>query len=187
LKGLYPSAWIYWQAVEADIDTKDKKGGDHWNSWGLIRLDFKNVNNKNQGQTGTPDFYVAKQYYVMGNFSRFVRPGYTMIDIQEPNSVAFVGGKELVIVTTAAAVDFDLSEFGLAKGTPVPGFVTSQEENLKAHSPAAIIGDKGRLSHHAQGVNVTTTYVIPFGAKPTNSPSHGQGQARHALHLQRYE
>jgi len=175
LKGLCPSAWIYWQAVEADIDTKDKKGGGHWNSWGLIRLDFKNVNNKNQGQTVNPDFYVAKQYYVMGNFSRFVRPGYTMIDIREPNSVAFVGGKELVIVTTAAVVDFDLSEFGLAKGTPVQGFVTSQGENLKAHSPAAIIGDKGRLSHHAPGVNATTTYVIPFGAKPAN-PGMGQGR-----------
>ncbi len=174
--------------MEDDVNTPDKKtGAADWNKWGLIRLDFKNVNNKNQGQKGNPDFYVAKQYYVMGNFSRFVRPGYTMIDIQEPNSVAFVGGKEVVIVTTAAAVDFDLSEFGLAKGTPIQGFVTSQGENLKAHSPAAIIGDKGRLSHHAQGVNATTTYVIPFGAKPANPGSHGPGHGRHALHPQRYE
>ncbi len=113
------SAWCYWWLASC----KPKQGG------GLLQLDLE-----------TQTYKVLKTLYVMGNFSRFVRPGWTRIDadaepqerirttaFRDTSSDAFV----LVAVNTAAAtarIDFQLD--GFPPVTQVRPFRTSRNEDL---------------------------------------------------------
>jgi len=173
LKRIYPSAWVYWQAVEpvnlktrrvTDINTggtQEEVTGE--STLGLMRVDFGKSDNAHLRSDGVhdPGLYIAKEYYAMGNFSRYVRPGYTMVAINDGNSVAFIspGDHELVIVTTATDVIFDLSALpGTAASAQM--YVTSATVSHWPASSRAIDTTKGQLHHTASG-NATTTYVIP--------------------------
>ncbi|MGG1672224.1 hypothetical protein ACIFOE_16555, partial [Paenibacillus sp. NRS-1783] len=62
------SAWVYWQAV------------DSAEGWGF----FKNVLNDTQ----TTSYTVNQTYYVVGNYSKFIRPGYKIIGMSNANTLA---------------------------------------------------------------------------------------------------
>ncbi len=94
---LHPTAWVYWQLVDGP-------------GWGLLV-------NPLTGET-TTGYTVSEKYFVLGQYSRYIRPGYTMIGIDGGNSVAAYDArsKTLVIVATNdgkvdAPVSFDLSRF----------------------------------------------------------------------------
>ncbi len=142
LKSFNPTAWIYWQAIEALV------GG---NNTGLMRVDFDRPSLKN--------LYIAEEYYALGNFSAFVRPGYQMIAIGDPESVAFVGGGQLVIVSVARKeVHFDLRAFGVHTGT-AQGYTTGAREGL---APGSATIAEGTLTHRPSA-NATKTYVVALG------------------------
>lgn len=69
LRMLQPSAWVYWQAVEDE-------GAD--NNWGFIHSDF----------SGGESYEITKQYYAMGNFSRYILPGSRILPTDDGRSVA---------------------------------------------------------------------------------------------------
>lgn len=98
LRLLQPAAWIYWQAVE-DESAK--------NNWGFIHSDFR----------GEENYQLTKQYYAMGNFSRFIRPGSTIIKTDNGYSVAAYDQKtkQLTIVVrnehSDEELEYDLSAF----------------------------------------------------------------------------
>lgn len=96
---LHPTAWVYWQVLDG--------GG-----WGLIQAD------ENAGTLGP----VNTKYYVLAQFARHIRPGMTIIDGGEDNTVAAYdhSAKRLVLVTTnydtAQTITYDLSKFKSAEG-----------------------------------------------------------------------
>lgn len=98
LRSLQPSAWIYWQAVE-DESAK--------NNWGFIHADFR----------GKENYELTKQYYAMANFSRFIRPGSDIINMNNGFSVAAYDRKtkQLTIVVRneheEKELEYDLSVF----------------------------------------------------------------------------
>src|SRR5699024_8037085 len=118
LRILQPSAWVYWQAVEDESAQ---------NNWGVIHSDFM-----------TEESYeLTKQYYAMSNFSKFIRPGSSIILPDSARSVAAYNKeeKQLTIVITndsndENALEFDLSEFEINPGS-ADVYITSEDKDLE--------------------------------------------------------
>jgi len=113
LNNLRASAWILWQLIDNHI-SKDGYNGRRDSGmvninggyWGVAVADH----DKNE-------IILTQKYYAFGQFSRYIRPGYTLIGCYN-NSIAFYDGegKKLVIVATNTAgtnktVDFNLDNF----------------------------------------------------------------------------
>ncbi len=155
---LNSSAWILWQVIDNHISSvgmngnKDKgmintQGG----YWGLAVADHDNNR-----------IILTKKYYAMGQFSRYIRPGMTMLKCSG-NCMAALDTKnnKLVIVATNDGSSdkdmvFDLSGFDNA-GTSAQAIRTSNSENWK---------DIGRINVSGGALSVTlakqsvTTFII---------------------------
>jgi O-glycosyl hydrolase len=90
LKRLEPSAWVFWQALET-LSARDGKKGSNW---GLIKVDFR------APPEGPHAIHVTRKYWVMAQFSRFIRPGYRLVPVDDLDTVGALSpdGRELVLV-----------------------------------------------------------------------------------------
>ncbi len=75
LNGLLPSSWILWQVIDNHISKdgyngKKDSGMVNLNNgyWGIAVADHDNQN-----------IILTQKYYAFGQFSRYIRPGYTII------------------------------------------------------------------------------------------------------------
>jgi galactan endo-1,6-beta-galactosidase len=106
VRGLHPLAWVYWQPVEPE-----------GSGWGLINANYVDTNDQVNGEVATPFVRVNRKFFVLGQFTRYIRQGFQIIDINDPNSIAAYDATahQLVIVTlnggTQRRVDYDLSRF----------------------------------------------------------------------------
>ncbi len=143
LRDLQPEAWLDWQV------------GDPSQNWASIGL------NDNQ-QSWTP----LKRFYMHANFSRFIRPGATMLAVATAGMVAFVSGDgatlAVVIVndstTAARSYTFDLTALA-SVGAQTAVYRTSRTENLA--SLAAIPVQDWSFTVSAPAYSITTL-VIPL-------------------------
>jgi O-glycosyl hydrolase len=148
MRDMKADAWIFWQAVESEqAQTSINK------NWGLIHADF------NGGQK----YYLTKKYYGVMQFSKFIRPGYKMIDIINPDAVAFMNLSEgkLVIVqrnSTTSNVDYsyDLSGFKTL-GAIAKVYRTSGSEDFAQKADVSISNKTLSATANAKSI---TTYVI---------------------------
>ncbi len=143
IHGLHPSSWCYWQVV-------DNAGG-----WGFLR-------NPMLDETNTA-YTINPKYYVMGQYSRFIRPGFKFIASGSPNSLAALNpqSRTLVIVTTnssdaVAPMTFDLSRFSTI-GASASVTRTSPGEEW-ASLPAIPVANKS-ISYQATPRSVTTLVI----------------------------
>jgi galactan endo-1,6-beta-galactosidase len=124
LRGLNPSAWVYWQPIEPDAPEF---------GWGLINASYIDTHDEPSTQM-TSLVRVNRKFFVLGQFTRYIRPGYHLINIDDANSIAAYdeASHTLVIVKVSAeraeTVHFDLSHFAATAGasqlsatTCVPG------------------------------------------------------------------
>jgi O-glycosyl hydrolase len=95
-------AWVYWQVV------------DNANGWGFL------YNSLTTNSTGgfTTSYTINKKFYVMGQFSEFVRPGCNIISVNDNNTLAAFDptNSNLVLVmintnTISTNVTYSLSAF----------------------------------------------------------------------------
>lgn len=113
MNSLTPAAWVMWQAIDKHICAEGYLGRQdsgmidiNTGYWGLAVADHDN-----------DDIILTQKYYAMGQFSRFIRPGYTVISTGEDSIAAYdADSGTLVIVAinpTAAdkTANFDLSQF----------------------------------------------------------------------------
>jgi galactan endo-1,6-beta-galactosidase len=111
IRGLHPSAWVYWQPVEP-----------HRSGWGLINADYQD-SSPEPAPASTPLAQINRKFFVFGQFTRYVRPGWQIIDIDDSNSIAAYDSAQhhLVIVTKTgpapARMDLDLTRFKRIGGT----------------------------------------------------------------------
>lgn len=90
LKRLEPAAWIFWQAVE-DLSAREGAKGSNW---GLIKADLRAL----------PDaphpLHVTSKYWVMAQFSRFIRPGYRLVPVDDADTAGALSsdGRTLILV-----------------------------------------------------------------------------------------
>lgn len=143
MRDLQPTAWVYWQAL-------DSAGG-----WGFIRNDMKNY-------TDT-DFTINNKYYVMGQYSRYIRPGFVFVDISSPNSIAAYSTKQksLVIVTlnsnkTDVTSTYDLSRFEKVSAK-ISAIRTTATEHWAPVKGIALNDGKFTVTEPADSV---TTYIM---------------------------
>ncbi|REE87390.1 O-glycosyl hydrolase [Paenibacillus taihuensis] len=141
------SVWAVWDALESE---SEDVGGN--TSWGLIHADYAN-------QT----YNVTKQYYAMGNFSKYIREGYKIVGVNDANSLAAwdPASQKLVVVTlnnssTSNSVTYDLSGFTTV-GTPASAYRTSNTESLASVTAPTMSGKQFTATANANSI---TTYVI---------------------------
>lgn len=81
LNEMKASSWIYWQAVENELMKHNH---------GLIHANF----------VGKEEFFLTKQYYILGNYAKFIRPGMMVYDSEDSNIVIAMNenNRKLVIV-----------------------------------------------------------------------------------------
>ena len=168
LNGLECSAWILWQAIDKHI-SKDGYNGKKDSGmidiskgfWGLAVCDHDKK-----------DVILTQKYYAFGQYSRYIRPGYTMLKTSD-KTVAAYDPKEgrLVIVATNDGgqrdLSFDLSEFGTI-GDSVQVIRTSGTMSNGEHWK-----DVGNIATNGEGFTATlaplsiTTYILD-GVKATS-------------------
>lgn len=88
LKRLEPSAWVFWQAVE-DLSARNGRPGSNW---GLVKADLRAAAN------GPHPVYVTRKYWAMAQFSRFIRPGYRLIPVNDPDTVGALSADDTTLV-----------------------------------------------------------------------------------------
>ena len=143
VKGLHPSAWVYWQVVDG--------GG-----WGMLT-------NPEKDETTTA-YGINEKYYVMGQYSRFIRPGAVLIANDDPNTLTATDPrtKSLVLVVTNSRdtvrqVTFDLSHF-VRLGTQAAGTRTSATQTWAALPATRLTGKSLSVILPPKSV---TSYVLP--------------------------
>jgi galactan endo-1,6-beta-galactosidase len=109
MKELRPSAWIYWQPVEPDVP-------DY--GWGLINANYLDTHDQPSADK-TPLVRVNRKFYVYGQFTRYLRPGCRIIDMDDPSSIAAYDrqAQKLTVIKVTGEVPertkLDLSTFSL--------------------------------------------------------------------------
>lgn len=127
------NAWLYWQAVE------DSTRGDGPGFWGLVQATLD----------GTQEsFDLQKQYFMLGQYSRFIEPGDLVIDSGNGKTVAAYDPDEdrLVLVTyndqsAPMPLTYDLSRFDVT-GSTVQSWRTSATEELASVTAPTLTGDQ---------------------------------------------
>jgi O-glycosyl hydrolase len=145
-QNLHPASWVAWQAVnEAGDPSPD-------DVWGLAYRDSNNT------------ISYPMRYYVMGNYSKFVSQGSTMIGNSDPNTLTTYNAKDhsLVIVatnstTSSTPVNYDLSQFSSVGAAATP-YQTSSTQNLQALPSIPVANAAFATTLPAQSI---TTFVIP--------------------------
>ena len=106
------------------------------------------------------------QYYALGNFSKFVRPGYYRVDVSgapaasasNPGVVAFSsltdGTTTIVVVNPGSARTLSFFVGGTAWPASVTPYVTTASSNLAAGTPITLTA--ARFSGSVQAASVTT-------------------------------
>ncbi len=163
VKDMGASAWVIWQAVESEkanlMDETTLQAYDPAGSWGLIHGVYSDFT-FNGSQYKMEDFWMTKQYYVMKQFSQFIKEGYTIIDVNDSNTLAAfdkTSGKVVLVVVNqdnyAKAMNYNLSEFDQV-GSSVNIYRTSETEACQFVGTANITN--GTLSYTLDAKSVTT-------------------------------
>ena len=110
LKYMQPTAWIAWLVADSEYECLQTNS-----NWGLLHAVFEKDGqpvpdyhtnlvdengNRKDGVPGEGYWAVTKQFYTMMQYSKYLKAGYTMIDISDGNMCAAVSpnGDEIVIV-----------------------------------------------------------------------------------------
>lgn len=141
--------WVYWQAVE------DEAGN---NNYGFIHANF----------VGSENYWVTKQYYVMANFSKFIRPGAIIIGTNDSNTLAAFNPKTnrltVVLVNTGASgkdYQLDLSKFS-ALGDSMSVYRTSKTENCQQLASVSVDTSVVSLSAAANSITTVTLDGVQY-------------------------
>ena len=153
MQQMHPAAWIYWQAVDGP-------------KWGLIT-------NPPEDTASEPE--IGKKYWVMANYSRFIRPGSVFINIDDEHSLAALDatGHTLIIVTTNPAdldepITYDLSHFDTSHAS-ITAYRTSPDEDL-APLPNLALTESHLDSNLPQ--KSVTTFVLSGVSAQDPTPLH---------------
>ncbi|MCR5321383.1 MAG: RICIN domain-containing protein [Lachnospiraceae bacterium] len=157
---LQPETWVYWQAVEEEFDV---------NNWGFIHADFN----------GAETYEITKQYYGMANFSKFIRPGATIIGANNSDILAAFDKNNhkltlVVINSNKNTKDYSLDLSGFSSlGGSAKVYRTSDSESLAQLGDASLSGSSLNISAAPRSI---TTYVID-GAYSNATPRFDQSKS----------
>jgi O-glycosyl hydrolase len=152
LRDLKVPGWDIWQVVDDEEMNKNNNS-----NWGLISAYWSG--NK------VEKYNITKQYYAMAHFSKFIRPGYKIIDANNSNVVAAIdpASQKLVIVTRNVSdseepLIFDVSKFDTTAAT-IKAYRTTGTESLSDISSKGVTLTNGALKDELPAKSMVT-YVI---------------------------
>lgn len=178
IKYMQPSAWVAWLVADSEYECLK-----HDENWGLIHCVFESdgpvpdyhtnlVNSNGSKKKGVPDegyWAVTKQLYTLMQYSKYLKAGYTMIDIGDSNMCAALSpdGSELVIVAQNFSGErrttVDLSAFQEIGEAEI--YRTSDTENCK-YAGKQNVGEG--ILNVSLPENSVSTYVISLKAQMNN-------------------
>jgi uncharacterized protein YjdB/O-glycosyl hydrolase len=142
--------WEIWQVV--DDEDQDVRGNSNW---GLIHAHWSGDD--------VEKYYITKQYYAMAHFSKFIKPGYKIIDANNSNVVAAYdsASKKVVLVARNTSANssnfsFDLSKFNIISAD-IKAYRTTTAESLAEVSGSTL--SNGYLTDTLPSKSMVT-YVI---------------------------
>lgn len=187
----------YWMTEMSSFEAYDGSIGNGMKVAGWIHNSLVNANmnayiywwlasdQNNEGITSVTKGD-AKRFYVMGNYSKFIRPGYIRIASTASPATGVTSSaykssdnSKFVIVATntgssASSLTFNLT--GITAASFIP-YVTSSSLNLAAQTAVTVSGNSFTYSLPAQSVvsfvgggSVVTPTNTPFAGTPTNTP-----------------
>ncbi|HXC37162.1 MAG TPA: LamG-like jellyroll fold domain-containing protein [Candidatus Acidoferrales bacterium] len=140
-------AYVYWQVV-------DSAGG-----WGFLLNSLLATNSSGY----TPNYTINEKFYVMGQFSEFIRPGCNIVSVNDTNTLAAWNptNSTLVLVTvnntgSGFNVTYNLNDFP-SELWQVSVMQTASGENMTALSPPLVVN--GQFTE-AIPVGSVTTFVL---------------------------
>lgn len=105
IRGLEPNAWVMWQATAMAYDGEHKDSG----YWNICSID---------GETG--EIHKPKKYYAYMQFTKFIRPGDTLVKTDYSNVISAVNeeeGKVVFVITNTDTRDkcysFNVANLGM--------------------------------------------------------------------------
>lgn len=147
-------AWIYWQVV-------DSAGG-----WGFLLNSLLATTNASY----TPNYIINEKFYVMGQFSEFVRPGCNIISVNDTNTLAAWnptnGTLTLVMVNNTSSslnVTYNLGDFGSLPWQFSSATQTDPAENMATLSSPTVTSQAFTAAIPASSV---TTFVLTTNSAP---------------------
>ena len=159
---LRPSAWVMWQAIDNHVSSEGYQGrvdtgmpdvtGGYW---GLAVADHDEE-----------QLILTMKYYAMGQFTRYIRPGYTIISGDEHSLAAYDSENQrmIVVMTNVTGndrrVDVDLSAYSHV-GDKVSVIRTSGDmDSGEKWKESADIGTYGKGFYAELIPNSVTTYIV---------------------------
>ena len=166
MNGLLPSTWIMWQAIDNHISKVGMNGKAHrhdmndlnherWRYWGLVVTDHDNEK-----------IILTKKYFACAQFSKYIRPGCTIIESTDFSVSAYDPKKKQVVVVAVndkksdKEIKIDLSSFKKAGKTSrvirTSGSM-ADGENIKELAPLNL---DGKTLNATLLPNSVTTFII---------------------------
>jgi O-glycosyl hydrolase len=146
-------AWVYWQVV------------DSASGWGLLFNSLLATTNPSY----TPNYTINEKFYVMGQFSEFIRPGFTIISVNDTNTLAAYNPTNstlvLVMINTNGSslnVTYNLNSFG-SLPWQVSATRTSLSENMTNVPAPIVMANQFTYAIPAQSI---TTFVLTTNTSP---------------------
>lgn len=180
LNNLQPSAWIMWQAIgsycdvnnEYDPDTLSQHDVDTNGFWGVCFADMN-----------TESVVLTKKYYGFGQYTRYIRPGDTLISTEDYHTTAAYNEEDeqlkIVVYNTSEAdreVSYDLSAFAKTGMTAdvirTSGDMQTGENWAKLDSVSV---ENSKLNVTLKG-NSITTFVVNGVSDKGIGDINGDGQ-----------
>ncbi len=155
---LNASAWIMWQVIDNHI-SKDGYNGNKDSGMPNVNGGFWGVAVADHDKD---EIILTKKYYAFGQYSRYIRPGMTMLKSSGSTITAYDPAKEqLVIVAyntggSAKDMSFDLSGFG-SVGASAQIIRTSATENWANAGTAKTSGTSLNVSLPANSIS---TFIL---------------------------
>lgn len=125
LKRLEPAAWVLWQAVES-ISARNGRGGSNW---GLIKADLRAPG------TGPHTIHVTRKYWAMAQFSRYVRPGYRLVPVDDMDTVGALSPNGDILVMVHVNGGLNPRRMTVPAGWNVATIVTDASRTAKCATP----------------------------------------------------
>ncbi len=158
MRYLHPTVWCDWQYVEEQND-----------QWDLVRADF-----------ATQQYERVKNYYVRQQVTRFIKQGYTMLNVLNDQTLAAMNPSNdtLVIVHLnntgkEARYAYDLSAFDEVADY-ARSYATSETENLKLKGSLRIRNKQLAVRLPARSIQTYIIKVKTDGKATVNRPVGGK-------------
>ena len=188
MNALLPSAWILWNAIDIHVDQNNPFDKNTLEAIGYSSLDSKGFWGLAVADHNNKKVLLTKKYYAFGQYSRYIRPGYTILELEGKNLAAYDKKSQTLVIVAenikAQDMDyrFDLSNFENIDETAAMQVIRTSGTLADGENWADVSKEEGTqldvanktLTTKCRG-NSITTYIIKgvtLKAKDQGTPNN---------------